>query len=142
WGGGDATRRRLEPEGEQLERHGRGERLDELVRRGDDDEAVGRGGDDLLARVRRAAALDEPAVRRDLVGAVDRDVETVERVERLDRQTEPARRLLRPERRGDAADPQVPRRESREEEPDRRAGAETDGHSVLDELGRGLRRRT
>ena len=51
----------------------------------DHHEAVGRRRDDLLARVRAAAALDEPAVGVDLVGAVDRDVEPVELLERLDR---------------------------------------------------------
>ena len=64
------------------------DRVDGLGRVGDDDEALGGRGDDLLARVRAAAALDEPAVGRDLVGAVDRDVEPVEALERLDRDPE------------------------------------------------------
>ena len=46
-----------------------------------------RGGrDDLLARVRAPAALDQPRPGGDLVGAVDRDVELVERLERLHRE--------------------------------------------------------
>ena len=49
--------------------------VDRLARVGDDDEALGRRGDDLLAQVGAAAALDQPAVGRHLVGAVDRDVE-------------------------------------------------------------------
>jgi hypothetical protein len=60
----------------------------------DDDEPVRRGGDDLLARVRAAPALDQPARRVDLVGSVDGDVETVEPREVLDRQAE----LTRPRR--------------------------------------------
>ena len=51
-----------------------------------------RGRDDLLARVGAAAALDQPVVRGDLVGAVDRDVEAVEPVEGLHRDAELARR--------------------------------------------------
>ena len=74
-----------------------------LSRRGDHDEAVGRRRDDLLARVRAAAALDEPAVGVDLVGAVDRDVEPVELLERLDREPERARGDLGGDRRRDAA---------------------------------------
>ena len=49
--------------------------LDRLARVGDHDEALGGRGDDLLAQVGAAAALDQPAVGRHLVGAVDRDVE-------------------------------------------------------------------
>ena len=63
----------------QLERDRRRDPLHGLRRVGDDDEALGGGGDDLLARVGAAAALDQPAVGRDLVGAVDREVEAVER---------------------------------------------------------------
>jgi len=55
---------------------------------GYDDETVGGRGDDLLVRVSAAAALHQPAVRGDLVSAVDRDVEFVQRAERLDRQAE------------------------------------------------------
>ena len=69
---------------------------------------VGRRGDDLLARVRAAAALDEPAGRVDLVGAVDRDVEAVERVEGLDGQPELARLVLGRGRGRDAAQPGQP----------------------------------
>ncbi len=65
-----------------------GGRLDELVRRDDDDEALGRRRDGLLARVRRAAPLHDPTRRRDLVGAVDRDVEL--------RRAHPPRRTARP----------------------------------------------
>ena len=83
-----SAQRGRQPEAQQLERHGRPERVDDLVRRGDDDEARRRGRDDLLARVRAAAALDHPAVGRDLVGAVDGDVERVERLERLDDEPE------------------------------------------------------
>ena len=80
---------------EQLERDRRANRLDELVRRHDHDEPLGGPGDDLLPRVRPSASLDEPAVARDLVGAVDREVETRERVrsgERLEGETRPRAR--------------------------------------------------
>ena len=65
---------------------------------------VGRGGDDLLAQVGAAAALDQPAVGGDLVGAVDRDVEPLQAVEVLDRDAELARLFLGGDRGGDAAD--------------------------------------
>ena len=68
----------------QLERDRGADLSDRLGRVGDHDEPLGRRGDDLLARVGAAAALDQPAVGGDLVGAVDRDVEAVEAVELLD----------------------------------------------------------
>src|SRR4051794_1049391 len=76
---------------------------------------------DLLARVGAAAALHQPAVGSDLVGAVDRDVEPVELLEGLDAEPELARHPLRGGRRGDAAQPQPPRGERRQEVRDRRA---------------------
>ena len=85
----------LSPNAEQLERDRCGDRVDRLRRVGDDDEALSRRGDDLLARVGAAPALDEPAVGRDLVGAVDRDVEPVEVLEGLDRDPELDRCRLR-----------------------------------------------
>ncbi len=143
-----AQRHRLEPQQrraeavlEQLERHRRRERFDELVGRGDHDEAVGRRRDGLLARVRAAAALHEPARRRDLVGAVDRDVEPIGRVgaaERLDGQPERACRLLGRRRRGHAAQVESARGERGQEVRNRRAGAEPDRHPVLDHQRGGL----
>src|SRR5262249_50980243 len=47
----------------------------ELAVVGDDDHAGGSGGHDLLAQQGAATALDEGEVRRDLVGAVDGQVE-------------------------------------------------------------------
>ena len=85
---------RRQPEGVQLERDRGADLRDRLRRVGDHDEPVGRRGDDLLARVRAAAALDQPAVRGDLVSAVDRDIEAVEPVELLDRDAERARLIL------------------------------------------------
>ena len=73
--GAEAGEGRAQAEGEQLQRHRRAERADRLARVGDDDEAPRRRGDDLLALVGGPAALDQPAVGGDLVGAVDRDVE-------------------------------------------------------------------
>ena len=52
----------------QLQRNRSRELIHRLARVGDDDEPVGGRRDDLLAQVRAAAALDQPAVRRDLVG--------------------------------------------------------------------------
>jgi len=63
--------------------------------------------------VRPAPALNEPAVRRDLVGTVDRDVEPLERVEGLHVETELARGELGLERRSNAADGDPPARERR-----------------------------
>ena len=86
-------------EREQLDRHGRTDALDGLVARRDHDEARGRGRDQLLARVRPPAALDQPRAGRDLVGAVDRDVELAQRLERLDDQAQRERgRLASPAR--------------------------------------------
>ena len=108
----ERAQRRRDPERQQLERHRRPERVDDLVARGDHHEAVGRGRDDLLARVRAAAALDDPVVGIDLVGAVDRDVEPVELLERLDREPERARGDLGGDRGGDAAQPSARARAS------------------------------
>src|SRR6266511_4926164 len=52
------------------------------------------------------AALDKPAVRCDLVGAVDRDVEPVERLELLDSEAQVARGTVGGRRGRDAADAQ------------------------------------
>ena len=76
--------------------------LYELVRGDDDDEAIGCRSDDLLACLRSAAALHEPAVSRNLVGSVNGDVEAVERVEGVERQAELARGVLCLERRRNA----------------------------------------
>ena len=65
-----APQRAREAEGHELQRDGRPDPADQLGRVGDDDEAVRRRGHDLLARVGRAAALDQPPVGGDLVGAV------------------------------------------------------------------------
>ena len=102
----EPAQRRGHAVGEQLERDRRRQRLDQLVRRGDHDEALGGTRDDLLARVGSAAALHEPPGRIDLIGAVDRDVEPVEAVERLHRDAEPAGGLLGRGRGGDAAQPE------------------------------------
>ena len=55
---------------------------------GDDDEVPRGGGRDLLSQVCAPAALDEPPVGRDLVGAVDRQVQFVEGVERSTMQSQ------------------------------------------------------
>ena len=98
-----------------------------------------RRGDDLLPQVGAAAALDQPAVGRDLVGPVDRDVEALEAAELLDRDAQPPRLFLGRDRGRDAADAvEAARGERRQQVGDRRAGAEPDRHSVLHELGGGL----
>src|SRR5439155_609501 len=55
----------------------------ELVRGHDDHEPVGGGGHDLLPGLGSVAPLDQPAVRRDLVRAVDGHVEPADLLERL-----------------------------------------------------------
>ena len=86
-----------------------------------------------------AAALDQPAVGGDLVGAVDRDVEPVEPVERLDRDararapdssvaTEVATQRI----------VELARGERRQQMGDGRARPEPDHHAVGDQLGGGL----
>ncbi len=84
--GVERPERRGDAERQDLHRHRRREPVDRLVGGADDDEAVRGRRDHLLAHVRPAAALDDPAVGSDLVGAVDHDVEPLERLERLDRQ--------------------------------------------------------
>ncbi len=108
--------------------------------RGVDDhhELVGCGGHDLLAGLRAACALHQPAAGRDLVGAVDRHVERVEAVELLDAQPELAPGRERVRRRRDADDVEVPCGEGREQVLDGRAGAEPDAHAVVDERRGGL----
>ena len=84
--------------------------------------------------------LISPAVRRDLVGAVDRDVERpVEALERADVDAESARLQLRARRRRDAADVEPARGEGGQQVVHGRPGAEPDGHPVRDERGGGLR---
>ena len=51
------------------------------ARVGDDHEAIARGGDDLFARMRAAAPLQQPAIRRDLIGPVNHDVQPIESIE-------------------------------------------------------------
>ncbi len=79
---------RLQPEREHLERNRGREVVHELVRGDDDDEPVRCCRRDLLARVRAAAALDQPTFPRDLVCSVDCDVEAVEGIEALDDEPE------------------------------------------------------
>ncbi len=134
--GRDVSKRRFEPEREELERDGRRERLDGLARIRDHDEAVGGGGHDLLPRVGGASSLDDPAGRVDLIGTVDRDVELVELPERHDVQAELPSLLLGSHRRGDAEDVEAATRERRQEVGDRRPGAEADRHPVFDQLSR------
>ena len=110
----------------QLERDRRPHAVDELVGGDDHDEAVGGRSDELLPRVRAAAALHDPPVLCHLVGAVDRDVETRQRVgadERLDRQAGRARLRLGAGRCGHAAQRQAARGERRQQERDRRPRA-------------------
>ncbi len=130
---------RGDAEGEELERHRRAQRLDRLARVGDDDEALGRGRDDLLAQVGATAALDQPALGRHLVGAVDRDVEPLQLAELLDRDAELARLFLGGDRGGDAADvADAAGGDRRQQVSDGRSGAEPDSHPVLDQLRRRL----
>ena len=126
---------RGEPEGDELDRDGGLQRGDGLRAVGDDDETIGGGCDDLLARVCRAASLDEPAVGRDLVGAVDRQVEPVDGPEVLDVQPELSRGGLRSRRGRDATKRQPAPRDRGQQEGDGRAGAEAERHPVLDQLG-------
>jgi len=113
--------------------------LDDLLAGGDDDEPLGGDGDDLLARVRAPAALDQPGPGGDLVGAVDRDVQRRELVERLDGQTQRDRRGLGRGRGRHAAQGEPARGQRGQQRRDRRAGAEPDAHPVLDQLGGELR---
>ena len=90
--------------------------------------------------MRAAAALDEPAVEIDLVGAVDRDVQPLDPAEGDDVKAELARHLLGPRRGRHAADREAPLGERRQQVRDCGAGAEADELPVADEL-RGRARR-
>jgi hypothetical protein len=89
---------------------------------------------------RRTAAFDEPAGRVDLIRAVDGQVETVERIEVLERKTKLPGGPLGSGRRGDAAQVQIARCEDGKEVRNRGARPQSEGHAVLDELGRLFRR--
>jgi len=80
----NASYGRSEPEGQQLEGYRSLQRFDWLRRIGDDDKTVGCARYDFLAGVRRSAPFDEPAVRGNLVGAVDDNIETLDLAKRLD----------------------------------------------------------
>ena len=113
--------------------------LDGLGRVGDDDEPVRGPRDDLLPGVRAAAALHQPAVRGDLVRAVDGDVETVDARDVLDPQAQFPCGLLGARRRGRAEYAERPAGQGGEQVRHRRAGAEPDGHPVLDQFRGRLR---
>jgi hypothetical protein len=81
---------RRQAEGLQFKGHRGAQGLHELGGVGDHHEALGGGGDDLLAAVRRATSLDQPPVGRNLVGAVNGEIEAVDLVERLDVETQRA----------------------------------------------------
>ena len=90
-----------------------------------------------------AAALDDPAGRIDLVGAVDGDVEPARchrPREGVHPDAEVERDLLGRRRRRHAVDVERPPAERRQQIGDGGAGAEPDDHPVLDELGSGIRR--
>jgi drug/metabolite transporter (DMT)-like permease len=91
---GDPADGGAQPEGQQLEGDRRVQGQDRLGGVGDHDEPVRRPGHDLLPGVRAAAPLDQPAVRGDLVGAVDGDVEAVDAGHVLDPQAEFASGVL------------------------------------------------
>jgi CHAD domain-containing protein len=135
--GAKSLERRCEPELGELERNRRRNALDELARVDDHHEALGGGGYRFLARVRAATPFHEPAVRVDLVGAVDREVNASRRAracERLQPEPELARRGLRRRRGRDAAHVETTRRERLQQVRDRGAGTEADHHPALDEL--------
>ena len=85
-----------------------------------------------------ASALHEPAVGRDLVRAVDRHVEAIDRVERLDSQAQLGRGLLGARRCRDAAQVELSPGQRGQQVRHRRARAEPDGHPVFHELSRRL----
>lgn len=89
------------------------------------------------------ASLHDPAVGSDLVGAVDRDVESRRAIcsrEGLDPKPELASGDLRRRRCRDTAEIEIPSRERRQEVRDRGPGAEPNDHAVLDQPGRSLGR--
>src|SRR5689334_21948118 len=123
-----------QPEGQELERYWSVQRRDRLGGVGDNDEPVRGPGHDLLPGVRAAAALDQPAVRGDLVGAVDGDVEPVDARDVFDPQAQLTRRVLSTRRRGGAEDVEGSFGQGREQKRHGRAGAKPDGHAALDQL--------
>src|SRR5262249_25653601 len=104
------------------------------------DERLRGGGDDLLARQRRAAALDQALVGVAFVGAVDVQRELAGAVEIDDADAERGqqrRALLRARHRG--VDATLDAAELVDEVRDGRAGADADDAAVLDERDRLLR---
>src|SRR6185437_7610022 len=89
---------------------------------------------DLLPGVCAAAALDQPAVRRDLVSAVNGDVEPVDARDVLDPQAQFTSRALGTRRRGGAEDAEGSLGQGREQIRHGRAGAKPDSHAVLHQL--------
>ena len=137
----DRADRGRQAERPQFERHRGMQRRHELVGRDDDHETPRRHGDDLLAQLGPMTALDRPVVGRDLVGAVDRDIELVDGIERLHRQPELGRQLGRLGRGRHAAQTaQAPLGQRRQQEGHRPPGAQPHPHVGLDQLGGGPRR--
>ena len=136
---GQCVQRGRQPEGEELERHGRVEPVDRLVGRHDDDEPVGRRCHDPLTGVGAPTPLDQPTHGVDLVCAVDGQVEPLDVGEGPDIQPLGDGQLLGRRRRRRARDVQVPQAEHGDELGDRRAGPQPDPHATLDEGRRRLR---
>ena len=87
-----------------------------------------------------AAALHGPPVGRDLVGAVDRDVEPRHALERLDLDPQLPRRGLGPRRRRHAMQAQAALGQGREQVRHRGAGSQAHDRTVVDEGRRRLGR--
>src|SRR5271170_1213440 len=138
-GRGDPAHGGAQPEGQQLEGNRAVQGRNRLGGVHDDDEPVRGPGDDLLPRVGAAAPLDQPAVRGNLVRAVDGEVEPVDARNVLDPQAQLARRVLGARRRGGAHDVERSPGQGREQIRHGRAGAQADGHAVLDQLRGRLR---
>ena len=140
----DQPHRRQQPEAHNLDgKRKDAERADQLALVGDHHHAVGRGGDDLLAQQRAAAALDQPKLIVDLVGAIDGEIEMRRLVERGERDVEPLGLGARRIGGGDAEHVQAladALAERGDEACRGRAGAKPKPHPVLDEIERGAGR--
>src|SRR5581483_768170 len=116
------------------------EHVDALARIDHADEGLRRRGDDLLARERRAAALDEPLVRIAFVGAVDVKREFADGIEIDDADAmplEPRRALLRARYRG--VDAAAHRGQRVDEIGHRRTRADANDAAFLDVADRAFR---
>ncbi len=117
---------------QQLERDWSDETIDSLRRVGNHHETICHRGHNLLARMRRTTALDEPPIRCDLVGTIDRQIEAINLGSVLDNEAKRTRRLLSLDRCCNTTNVEFAVGDRGQQEGNSRAGAKPDAHAILD----------